>query len=428
MAENHASAAARAADADDHQHPVLCRSSFLPAYSDVDDGLETTAMGLLVQLLSARLRVATGRHLAELCRGGYPDWAHRALWLVAEVAMVSADIQEVIRSAVAIRILSHGFMPLWAGVVITVACRACHCRQSDRRTTAGLTATMPPNYGVRKLEGLFAVLIATMALSFAWMFIEIKPNGKDLIIAQEQIRQAVGLVGCVITPHNVFLHSALVQSRKIDPDNEHRFLQRGFMAPKRQAALGMKTERIVSVRSGQKRIRIPFGSNNSRIVRIRIRIRIFSPGYEYEYVIMSGFLNWKLKRWISALITRSFAIVPTIAVAVWFNTSDSALDVLNEWLNVLQSIQIPFALIPLITLVSKEEVMGVFKIGPRTQIATWIIASVPIIANGYLLMDFFSSEMRGVLSGSVICVAVLVYASFLFYLIIRGMKLPNSSI
>lgn len=143
---------------------------------------------------------------------------------------------------------------------------------------------------------------------------------------------------------------------------------------------------------------------------------------------MSGFLNWKLKRWISALITRSFAIVPTIAVAVWFNTSDSALDVLNEWLNVLQSIQIPFALIPLITLVSKEEVMGVFKIGPRTQIATWIIASVPIIANGYLLMDFFSSEMRGVLSGSVICVAVLVYASFLFYLIIRGMKLPNSSI
>lgn len=69
-------------------------------------------------------------------------------------------------------------------------------------------------------------------------------------------------------------------------------------------------------------------------------------------------------------MTRSFAIVPTIAVAVWFNTSDSALDVLNEWLNVLQSIQIPFALMPLITLVSKEEVMGVFKIGPRTQVCT----------------------------------------------------------
>uniref|UniRef100_A0A0D3FL63 Metal transporter n=2 Tax=Oryza TaxID=4527 RepID=A0A0D3FL63_9ORYZ len=526
MAENHASAAARAADADDHQHPVLCRSSFLPAYSDVDDGLEvegsafrplivsasgdshsdddrpfsgggrvpvppfswrrlwlftgpgllmsvafldpgnlegdlqagaaagdallwlllwTTAMGLLVQLLSARLGVATGRHLAELCRGGYPDWARRALWLMAEVAMVSADIQEVIRSAVAIRILSHGFMPLWAGVVITGL--DCFIFLSLEK------------YGVRKLEGLFAVLIATMALSFAWMFIETKPNGKDLIIgilvpklSSRTIRQAVGLVGCVITPHNVFLHSALVQSRKIDPDNEHRVREalryytiestvalvapfminlfvttvfaKGFYGTKEVGSIGLENAGHF--------LQEKFGGEFFPILYIW-GVGLLAAGTSSTItgtyaVIMSGFLNWKLKRWIRALITRSFAIVLTIAVAVWFNTSDSALDVLNEWLNVLQSIQIPFALIPLITLVSKEEVMGVFKIGPRTQIATWIIASVPIIANGYLLMDFFSSEMRGVLSGSVICVAVLVYASFLFYLIIRGMKLPNSSI
>jgi natural resistance-associated macrophage protein len=78
-----------------------------------------TAMGLLVQLLAARLGVATGRHLAELCRDEYPDWARRALWLMAEVAMVGADIQEVIGSAIAIKILSNGYLPLWAGVVIT---------------------------------------------------------------------------------------------------------------------------------------------------------------------------------------------------------------------------------------------------------------------------------------------------------------------
>jgi natural resistance-associated macrophage protein len=84
---------------------------------------------------------------------------------------------------------------------------------------------------------------------------------------------------------------------------------------------------------------------------------------------MGGFLNLRLKKWVRALITRSFAIVPTIVVALFFDTSDSALDVLNEWLNVLQSIQIPFALIPLITLVSKEKVMGVFKIGPNTQVS-----------------------------------------------------------
>jgi natural resistance-associated macrophage protein len=74
-----------------------------------------------------------------------------------------------------------------------------------------------------------------------------------------------------------------------------------------------------------------------------------------------------------AIITRSFAIVPTIAVALYFNTTESALDVLNEWLNVLQSVQIPFSLIPLITLVSKEEVMGVFKIGLTTQVSKWCL-------------------------------------------------------
>lgn len=78
-----------------------------------------TAMGLLIQLLSARLGVATGRHLAELCREEYPNWARLVLWSMAEIAMIGADIQEVIGSAIAIKILSRGFLPLWAGVVIT---------------------------------------------------------------------------------------------------------------------------------------------------------------------------------------------------------------------------------------------------------------------------------------------------------------------
>ncbi|VAI02527.1 unnamed protein product [Triticum turgidum subsp. durum] len=95
--------------------------------------------------------------------------------------------------------------------------------------------------------------------------------------------------------------------------------------------------------------------------------------------IMDGFLNWRLKKWMRAMITRSFAIVPTIVVALYFNASESALDVLNEWLNVLQSVQIPFSLIPLITLVSKEQVMGVFKIGLTTQVSDGRFQSGQII-------------------------------------------------
>lgn len=83
--------------------------------------LWATAMGLLIQLLSARVGVATGRHLAELCRDEYPDWARLVLWVMAELALIGADIQEVIGSAIAIQILSNGVLPLWAGVIITAS-------------------------------------------------------------------------------------------------------------------------------------------------------------------------------------------------------------------------------------------------------------------------------------------------------------------
>lgn len=405
-----------------------------------------TAMGLLVQLLAARLGVATGRHLAELCRDEYPDWARRALWLMAEVAMVGADIQEVIGSAIAIKILSRGYLPLWAGVVIT----ALDC----------FIFLSLENYGVRKLEGLFAVLIATMAVSFAWMFTDTKPNVKDLVVgilvpklSSKTIRQAVGVVGCVIMPHNVFLHSALVQSRKIDPNKEYQVREalryysiestvalaisfminlfvttvfaKGFYGTKEAGSIGLEN-------AGQY-LQEKFGGGFLPILYIW-GIGLLAAGqsstitgtYAGQF-IMGGFLNLKLKKWMRALITRSFAIVPTIVVALFFDSSD-ALDVLNEWLNVLQSIQIPFALIPLITLVSKEQVMGVFRIGRNMQAVTWTVAALLITINGYLLLDFFSSEIRGPLYGSVLCVAVLAYASFVLYLILRGTEMANQII
>ncbi|KAM3254508.1 hypothetical protein ACQJBY_048175 [Aegilops geniculata] len=371
-------------------------------------------MGLLVQLLAARLGVATGRHLAELCRDEYPDWARRALWLMAEVAMVGADIQEVIGSAIAIKILSNGYLPLWAGVVIT----ALDC----------FIFLSLENYGVRKLEAVFAVLIATMAVSFAWMFTDTKPNGKDLLIA-------------------------LVQSRKIDPKKEYQVREalryysiestvalaisfminlfvttvfaKGFYGSKEAGSIGLEN-------AGQY-LQEKFGGGFLPILYIW-GIGLLAAGqsstitgtYAGQF-IMGGFLNLRLKKWLRALITRSFAIVPTIIVALFFDSSD-ALDVLNEWLNVLQSIQIPFALIPLITLVSKEQVMGVFRIGRKMQAATWTVAALLITINGYLLLDFFSSEIRGPLYGSILCVAVLAYASFVLYLILRGTEISNQMI
>uniref|UniRef100_A0A6M2ER03 Metal transporter Nramp2 n=1 Tax=Populus davidiana TaxID=266767 RepID=A0A6M2ER03_9ROSI len=407
--------------------------------------LWATVMGLLIQMLSARVGVATGRHLAELCRDEYSNWARYILWFMAEVALIGADIQEVIGSAIAIQILSNGFLPLWAGVLIT----ASDC----------FMFLFLENYGVRKLEGVFAVLIATMALSFAWMCGDTKPSGKELLkgiliprLGSKTIRQAVGVVGCVIMPHNVFLHSALVQSRKIDPQNKARVQEaltyysiessvalfvsfminlfvttvfaKGFYGTPQASSIGL-------VNAGQY-LEEKYGGGLFPILYIW-GIGLLAAGqsstitgtYAGQF-IMGGFLNLRLKKWMRALITRSFAIIPTIIVAIIFNTSEASLDVLNEWLNVLQSMQIPFALIPLLTLVAKEQVMGVFKIGPVLERLAWTIAVLVILINGYLLIDFFISEVKGLLFGFLIGSGTVGYVSFIIYLVSRCGTSPSN--
>ncbi|KAK1323274.1 Metal transporter Nramp2 [Acorus calamus] len=356
-----------------------------------------TAMGFLIQMLAARVGVATGKHLAELCREEYPPWAS-FIFLFLE------------------------------------------------------------NYGVRKLEAVFAVLIATMALSFAWMFGETQPSGKDLLLgilipklSSKTIHQAVGVVGCVIMPHNVFLHSALVQSRKIDPDKKSH-VQEALNYYSIEAALALFISFMINlfvttvfakgfygsdvansiglVNAGQY-LEEKYGGGVLPILYIW-GIGLLAAGqsstitgtYAGQF-IMGGFLNLRLKKWLRALITRSFAIVPTMIVALIFERSDSLLDVLNEWLNVLQSVQIPFALIPLLFLVSKEEVMGVFKIGRTLKTVTWIVAGLLIIINGFLLLDFFSSEVHGLLMGSIVFAVTAVYVAFIVYLIVRGSHLSN---
>ncbi|XP_043714004.1 metal transporter Nramp2-like isoform X2 [Telopea speciosissima] len=346
-----------------------------------------TIMGLLIQLLSARLGVATGKHLAELCREEYPTWAAYLLWIMTEIALIGADIQEVIGSAIAIKILSNGFLPLWAGVLIT----AFDC----------FIFLFLENYGVRKLEALFAVLIGTMGLSFAWMFGEAKPNGKELLLgvlvpklSSRTIRQAVGVVGCVIMPHNVYLHSALVQSRKIETHKKGRVQEAlNYYTIESTVALAIsfminlfvttvfakgfygtdKADSIGLVNAGQY-LEEKYGGGLLPILYIW-GIGLLAAGqsstitgtYAGQF-IMGGFLNLRLKKWLRSVITRSVAIIPTIIVALVFDSSDATLDVLNEWLNVLQSVQIPFALIPLLSLVSKEEIMGVFKIGHTLKV------------------------------------------------------------
>lgn len=243
-------------------------------------------------------------------------------------------------------------------------------------------------------------------------------------LSSRTVRQAVGVVGCVIMPHNVFLHSALVQSREIDLKKKGQVQEalnyysiessfallisfminlfvttvfaKGFYGSEQAGSLGL-------VNAGQF-LQDKYGGGLFPILYIW-GIGLLAAGqsstitgtYAGQF-IMGGFLDLRLKKWLRALITRSCAIVPTIIVALIFNRSESSLDVLNEWLNVLQSIQIPFALIPLLTLVSKEDIMGTFKIGPALEVRSPFPLSLVLISClfTFLRLDMELSQARSI--------------------------------
>lgn len=238
-------------------------------------------------------------------------------------------------------------------------------------------------------------------------------------LSSRTIRQAVAVVGCIIMPHNVFLHSALVQSRKVDIDKKGR-VQEALNYYSIESALALavsfminvfvttvfakgfygtdKADGIGLVNAGQF-LQEKYGGGLFPILYIWA-IGLLAAGqsstitgtYAGQF-IMGGFLNLRLKKWMRSLITRSFAIVPTIIVALIFNTSEGALDDLNEWLNVLQSIQVPFAVIPLLCLVSKEQVMGTFKIGSTLKVILVFLSCVTLVLNVscicFILANFF---------------------------------------
>ncbi|XP_071686866.1 metal transporter Nramp3.2-like [Rutidosis leptorrhynchoides] len=400
--------------------------------------LWSTAMGLLIQLLSCRIGVVTGRHMAEICRDEYPYWAILFLWFMAEIALIAADIQEVIGSAIAIKILSNGGVPLWCGVLIT----AFDC----------FIFLFLENYGVRKLEAVFAGFISIMALSFAWMFADTNPNGKELLlgllipkVGSKTIQKAVGLLGGIMTPHNIFLYSAVVQSRKVDVKKKGQVQEalyyytiessiavfvtftinlfvttifaKGFYNTKEADNIGLlNAGHFLEERYGDGLFPILY------IWGIGLLAAGQSSTLTGTYAgqfIMGGFLDLPMRKWLRTLITRSCAIVPTIIIAVWFNRSEDSLDVLNQWLNVLQGLQIPFALIPLLKLVSSERLMGPFKIKPTMKMISWLVAGLVITVNGCVLMEVFISKVKGFMVGFLVSFVNTVYVAFIWYLISR---------
>mmetsp|Transcript_42797 Transcript_42797/g.81675 ORF Transcript_42797/g.81675 Transcript_42797/m.81675 type:complete len:583 (-) Transcript_42797:224-1972(-) len=394
----------------------------------------STAVGLLFQLLAARIGVVTGRDLAEVLGRSLPDHARILVWFLIECAIIGSDIQEVIGCAVAIEVLSNGKVPLWAGTLLT-----------------GLDSfvfLLLEGAGIRWLEAFFAFLVATMAVTFGAMCVEASPPADKIMqglivpsLGPSTIKSAAGMIGAVIMPHNLFLHSSLVKTREFD---------RSHNSAVREANVYFALESTISLVTG-------FFINLSVVAVAAEGFRnmtdaesiglssaagyLASSGHYSSYVayvwgvgllaagqsstmtgtyagqfVMQGFLALELRPWQRIVITRCVALGPALMVAC-YATSGPGLDGASDWLNVLQSVQLPFAMLPVTILSSSSKLMGVHANGIHTQVVCALLNLLLLLVNFFLLIESVMHSSSFVLTlftaGAIAYLCLLSYISCL---------------
>nr|QSX72296.1 divalent metal transporter 1 [Halisarca dujardinii] len=443
----------------------------------------STVLGLLLQRLAARLGVTTGAQLAEMCYRHYPRVPRIFLWFMTEIAIIGSDMQEVIGTAIAFYLLSSKYIPLWAGVLITIV---------DTFLFLFLDKF------VRKLELLFGFLITVMAVTFGYEFFSAQIQPLEILKGlfwpripdnEASILQAVGIVGAVIMPHNIYLHSALVRSRNIDRSKKIKIREANFYYFV-ESAVALFVSLIINIfvvcvfaeafyvqghnnprtiidyvahhnksneyycsefLNSSDYIEDVYYLNDSIVPGFNdtINVDIYKGGlylgcrfgavamyiwaigilaagesstmtgtYAGQFV-MEGFLNIKWARWKRVFFTRIIAIAPTLVIALMENIR--SLSSMNDILNVLQSVQLPFALFPILHFTNSATVMGSFRNGIFTKITIWLLALLVISINFYLVVQtVISYQLTSTTYGPVILVVVFLaavpYLSLVLYL------------
>ncbi|KAM6928377.1 natural resistance-associated macrophage protein 2 isoform 2-T2 [Xenentodon cancila] len=417
--------------------------------------LAATIIGLLLQRLAARLGVVTGMHLAEVCNRQYPTVPRIILWLMVELAIIGSDMQEVIGCAIALNLLSVGGIPLWAGVLITI--------------TDTFVFLFLDKYGLRKLEAFFGFLITVMAVSFGYEYVLVKPDQGELLkgmfvpycanCGPLQLEQAVGIVGAVIMPHNIYLHSALVKSREVDRRSKEKvkeankyffieatialfvsFLINVFVVAVFAQAFYDKTNMEVNAECNTTSIHhkdlFPLNNETLQVDIYKGGVVLgcfFGPAALYIWAIgilaagqsstmtgtysgqfvMEGFLNLRWSRFARVLLTRSIAITPTLLVAIFQDVQH--LTGMNDFLNVLQSMQLPFALIPILTFTSLTSIMNDFANGLAWKISGGIVILMGCAINMYFVIVYVTA-LNSVLLYVLAAFLSLAYLCFVGYL------------
>ena len=379
-------------------------------------------MAIFMQMISARLGVVTGKDLAQCCRDWYPKWTRWPNWLMSEVAIGACDLAEVLGSAVALNLMFH--IPMQWAVVIT-----------------GLDVLLLlalQRFGMRTIEAIVLVLIATIGVCY---FIEIfilpqtQPSflemGRALI--SPHFRQsgilylAIGIIGATVMPHNLYLHSALVQSRRLQKDEPSirsaiRFnyidsivaLAIAFFVNAAilvLAAMVFFGKESVTTAGGHV-VRFSIDSDWIRIAYLTLApllgtaaastlfaVALLASGQSSTItgtlagqVVMEGFMHWRIKPWLRRLITRTLAILP--AVFIIGLRGDSSVTDLLTLSQVVLALQLPFAMFPLLHFTSSHKRMGHWKNGWFLLIAGWSSAILITALDIYGIPDSLKSAWQ----------------------------------
>ena len=397
--------------------------------------LMSNVMAVLLQTLSARLGLVTGRDLAQACRDDYPRAINYVLFVLCEIAIAACDLAEVIGSAIGLNLLFG--LPVLYGVIITGA--------------DVLLLLVIQHFGIRKLEAFILVLVATIGGCFLIQIFLCHPSVGGIArgfvphgLDKDQLYIAIGILGATVMPHNLYLHSALVQSRDVTRSRDavkqacrYNFIDSfvamncAFVVNAAILIVAAKTfypHQISELQDAHAMLKNVLGS----LAPMAFALALLCAGQSSTItgtlagqITMEGFLDFRIRPWLRRLITRSLAIVPAIIVIQL--AGDGGVYRLLILSQVVLSLQLSFAVVPLVRFTGSKTKMGPF-VSPRwLQLLAWLTTAAIIVLNGKLVFDEIAGWITGAGSWSwlvgAVCVPTTVgLVALLLWMIFRREK------
>jgi manganese transport protein len=363
---------------------------------------------MLLQTLSLRLGLVAGKDLARACRDHYGPRTNRMLWLMAEGAIVACDVAEVLGSALALHLLFG--MSLLTGIAVTAF---------DTLIVLGLQGK-----GFRRVEAIILGLVTTISVCYAVELAMVGPDWHAVLagfVPRLQSVQnpaalylAIGILGATVMPHNLYLHSSIVQTRRVERgDPGDRSLRDALKLSTLDTVLSLSLALLVNAAILTLAASAFHASGHNEVTEIQDAYHLLDPlvggalasilfgvallaagqsstftGTIAGQILMEGFLDLKIPCWQRRLITRGLALIPAFAGVWWLG--DAGVGKLLVASQVVLSLQLPFAIWPLIRFTSDRALMGRLAIGPRMKAVAWSVFGVITVANFWLLWSLVS--------------------------------------